>query len=144
MKGRRPHTVMHRIIGSWPAVELTDSGDRRHLHRVASCDGVFTTLVPTTTVAPATTIDSGTGSVSDPLAITGASTLKFLQFAATLVGIGVLFMMLGRRRDRDGEPAQAELFWRPLPKTASALSDGGAATETRAPHSAARRRPRPR
>ena len=66
-----------------------------------------TTLVPTTTVAPTTTIDSGTGSVSDPLAITGAGTLRFFQFAATLVGVGVLFMMLGRRRDRNGEPAQA-------------------------------------
>jgi hypothetical protein len=62
-----------------------------------------TTLVPTTTVAPTTTI--GTGSVNDPLAITGASILKFFQFAATLVGVGALFMVLGRRRDR--EPAQA-------------------------------------
>ncbi len=66
-----------------------------------------TTLVPTTTVAPTTTIGTGAGSVSDPLAITGASILRFFQFAATLVGVGALFMMLGRRRDRDREPVQA-------------------------------------
>lgn len=65
-----------------------------------------TTLVPTTTLAPTTTIGNGSGSTSDPLAITGASTFKFLQLAATLVGVGVIFMLLGRRR-RERGPAQA-------------------------------------
>lgn len=87
---------------------------------VASCDGVFETAnftvicangdepvggtCPTstpTTTAPAntpTTTSVTATNVGDPLAVTGADSILLIQIAATLVGFGALFLILGRRR----------------------------------------------
>lgn len=51
-------------------------------------------------VPPTTTIVTGSTTVDDPLAFTGANTVVMVQSALSLIGLGALLMVVGRRRDR--------------------------------------------
>ena len=99
---------------------------------VASCGGAFETALftvicangdepdvdgncpisPTTTATTSvpgssSTITDDSGGIDDPLAFTGASTFGILRVAGTLIGLGALLVLIGRRREQQGGPARA-------------------------------------